>query len=166
MTVGDILIKLGQPEHQWVWQLARVAVPAVLIIIGWKVVSSDQNSRETRKEKRQLLDRAIELITEIGNDAVTMYVTTDDAEYAKLSANIAPRLQRLEGMLQVLSLKDAERKNVAGSALRESITMINIYLSDTKPSVAATDQRLYTIHVEVSALIKCLELSYQATYHR
>lgn len=166
MIAGDILIKLGQPENQWVWQLARVVVPAIIIMAGWKVVSSDQNKRETRKEKRQLLDRAIELIDEIGSDAVTMYVTSDGAEYAKLSANIAPRLQRLEGMLQVLTLKDVARNSVTGSGLRESITMINIYLSDAAPAVSAADQRLYAIHVEVSKLIQRLELSYQATYHK
>lgn len=164
MTVGAILIKLSQPEYKWIWELARVVVPAILIITGWKFVSWDQNRRETRKERRQLLDRTIELIDSIGNDAITMYVTTDDAESAKISVNMPPRLKRLEALLQVLNLRKSDKTAVVGSPLREAITMTNLYRADPRVAVAADDVRLSDIYVETSALIQELERSYRDTY--
>lgn len=165
MTVGDTLTALGQPENKWIWELARVLIPAIVVIIGWKVVSSDQNKRETRKERRQLLDRTIEEIGSISEDAMEMYTTEDAAKSTMISSTILSRLKHLEGMLQVLSLKRKDNEMIVGSPLREAITMINIYRAEPRVIVQASDVRLTDIYVQSSALIQELERTYQETYH-
>ena len=53
-------------------------LPLLLVVIGWLVVNSQHNRRETRKEGRALIDAAKKLVQEIAKNAVAYHCDGKD----------------------------------------------------------------------------------------
>ena len=152
--------------EQWMWEAARVVVPSMLVIFGWMYVSSDNNNRETRKEKRQFLDRTILFLEDIAEDVVSYYISADQAEAQKLSSKIDPALLRIEGALSHLKLKDVNGKIVNAITLRDKITNSGCWRSAQKVALAPDCATIYQINVAFAELIASLESAYTATYQK
>lgn len=103
------------------WELARVLVPAALVMIGWFFVSRDNDKRETRKEKRQFLDRTIKLLEDIQGDSVSYFLTDDQAEAQKLSSKIDPALMRVETALSHLKLPGGQGACIDATVVRDKV---------------------------------------------
>lgn len=152
--------------EQWMWESARVVVPGLLVILGWMYVSYDNNKRETRKEKRQFLDRTILFLEDIAEDVVSYYITADQVEAQKLSSKIDPALLRIEGALSHLKLKDSSGKVVNAITLRDKITNSGSWRSAQKVALAPDCATIYQINVAFAELIGSLESAYTSTYQK
>lgn len=148
----------------WMWEAARVLVPGLLVIFGWMYVSFDNNRRETRKEKRQYLDRMIVHLDIIERDVNAYYITGDQAEAQKLSSRIDPALMRLEGALSHLKLKDVDGKIINSTVLRDKITNSGSYRVAQKLAMAPDCVAIYQINIAFAELIASLEAAYAKTY--
>ncbi|PKM05023.1 MAG: hypothetical protein CVV16_02430 [Gammaproteobacteria bacterium HGW-Gammaproteobacteria-6] len=151
---------------QAAWELMRVAVPALFIAVGWKVVSADNNARETRKEIRGFLDRTISQVEGLCEQAVAYFTCVDDTEAARIAAVIDPSLMRLERNLQHLCLKDEAGQLVNAQTIRQSITAHNAYRASPRRVLACDDPALYEINTRVHDLIQQLEKAYSSSFQK
>lgn len=148
------------------WELARVVVPALLVIVGWAFVSSDNDKRETRKEKRQFLDRTIKLLEEIEGDAVSYFITADHAEAQKLSSKIGPALMRIEKSLAHLDLPAKDGGVINAITVRDKVTGHNAWMAAQKTALAADCATIFQVNVAFAELIASLESAYAETYQK
>ncbi|ROZ80890.1 hypothetical protein EF096_15610 [Pseudomonas neustonica] len=151
---------------QTTWELLRVAVPALFIAIGWKVVSADNNARETRKEIRGFLDRTISQVEALCEQAVAYFTCEDDDDAARIASVIDPSLMRLERNLQHLCLKDDNGQVVNAQSVRQSITAHNAYRATPRRVLSCDDPALYEINSRMHDLIQQLEKAYSSSFQR
>lgn len=148
------------------WELIRVVIPAILIMIGWAFVSRDNNLRETRKEKRQFLDRTIMLLEEIEQDSVSYFITADQTEAQVLSSKIGPALMRVEKALSHLRLPCQQGSVINAIAVRDKVTGHNAWRTAPKVALAPDCATIYQVNVAFAELIASLEAAYTKTYQK
>lgn len=148
------------------WELARVLVPAVLVMIGWFFVSRDNDRRETRKEKRQFLDRTIKLLEDIEGDSVSYFITDDQAEAQKLSSKIDPALMRVETALSHLKLPGEQGAYINATVVRDKVTGHSAWRAAQKTALAPDCVTIYQVNVAFAELIASLEAAYARTFQK
>jgi len=148
----------------WGWQLARVIVPSILIVIGWVVVSREHDKRETRKETRSFLDKTIANVEDIRDLAFSYFTASCEVEAGAEGAKIGPLLMRLEKDLKFLSLNDANGKLVNAMELRQAITGHNAYMTEPRRVLKCNDNSLMQINIFAHDLINELEVAYRKQY--
>ncbi|TFY92769.1 hypothetical protein DYL59_02060 [Pseudomonas kairouanensis] len=148
------------------WELARVLVPALLVMLGWFYVSRDNNRRETRKENRQFLDRTIMLLEEIEGDSVSYFLTASQAEAQRLSSKIGPALMRVEKALSHLNLPGEHGSSINAIAVSEKVTGHNAWLAAKKVALAPDCATIYQVNVAFAELIAALEAAYAKTFQK
>jgi len=150
----------------WGWQLSRVCVPALFIIMGWVVVSRDHNKRETRKEIRSYLDRTIVSVEKVCDMAFSYFTTECELEASSIGAKIDPLLMRLEKSLQHLNLKNEQDAPVTAAELRQAITGHNAYKTSPRRVLMCSDSALMQINITAHGLINDLEAAYRKQYQK
>lgn len=109
------------PEWLKTW---APAVPWLLVIIGWKVVSHDQNKRERRKEIWQVVCRVTKLIRDVEDAAIGYWNSNaGDANEKKSAAELKRRLQHIGLDLARISAEcDKLGSSLLMVAFRQSVT--------------------------------------------
>lgn len=150
----------------WGWQLARVLVPSILIVVGWVVVSNEHDKRETRKETRSFLDKTISSVEEIRDLAFSYFTSSCELEAGALGAKIDPLLMRLEKNLQFLNLTGGNNAVVNALQLRQAITSHNAYKTEPRRVLKCTDSALMQMNMHAHELISELEIAYKKQFQK
>jgi hypothetical protein len=66
----------------------RIAIPAAIVVIGWWIVSNQNDKRERRKEIRSIVDELKEIILEIRADTIEYYSERNSEATGSLSDKI------------------------------------------------------------------------------
>lgn len=146
-------------------EVLKFVVPSVLVIVGWGVVSSGNDKRETRKEKRQFLDRTISALENIRERSLECLQSSDGLVVRKLEASIDPDLKRVEDALSTLNLVEGQSA-INASGVRAAITNNGFYRVPGRGALDCDHAALYKINLEVAILIGSLENAYQSTYQK
>ncbi len=138
------------------------AIPWVLIIIGWLIINHQHNARETRKERRDQLDRLISQLAELEKKAIAFHTASkhDDYPQRELTRNISkiwPQIKQL-GLLE----NSNDIKQIV-SDIRKEITLKNADRSTFKPQ---SINDLDGISDSIGVLVDKLNAAYIRKYHR
>lgn len=113
-------------------------IPWLLVIVGWKVVSHDQNRRERRKEIRATIVQLISLIRQT-SDTACDYWSKPEADPAclTLAADIKLSLQRVSWDVSRLTDEcDAMNLGTSLIAFRQAITSGAFESADRDPDAS------------------------------
>lgn len=83
-------------------EILKLMVPALIVAVGWFVVSRQNDHRERRKEIRSLIDDLKDIILEVKNSVETYYSSPDSESVGRLSASIKLNLLLVSQYLFVL----------------------------------------------------------------
>jgi len=153
----------------WLVEFLKVAIPSTLVVIGWNVVSRGNDRRESRKEKRQLVDKTIDHIDSIVEDAVVFFTSEDDEEAEHRAGKVLADLKRIETFLQALDLKDPASNGktlITATTLRQSITGDGPFWTRPRVRLNLGSSLLSVIRSEAMQLVSKLETSYLALYSK
>ncbi|MFC5697492.1 hypothetical protein ACFPU0_18235 [Pseudomonas sp. GCM10022186] len=144
-------------------EVARWAVPSLIVILGWSVVSRGNDRRETRKEVRQFLDRTIASVENVRKNAIDCLTQTVCESSRKLELTIDPELLRLESALALLKLK-ANGVVVDGRGLRTAVSNNGHYRVSGRKKLDMDHHVLVGINTAAAELISKLEEAYRSSY--
>jgi len=152
-------------EHRDWLELLRWTLPSLVVILGWSVVSRGNDRRETRKEKRQFLDRTLASVENIRKNAIECLTQGICDDSKKLELAIDPELLRMETSLALLKLKDG--KNIVdGKNLRKAVSDNGQYRVAGRKKLDMDHRVLTEINSAAAELSASLEKAYRDTYQR
>lgn len=146
-------------------EVARWAVPSLIVVLGWSVVSRGNDRRETRKEIRQFLDRTISSVENVRKNVIECLTNEVCDDSKKLELSIDPELLRLEGALSLLRLK-IHGEYLDGKALRAAVTNNGYYRVAKRDKVDMDHRVLQDINMAAASLTSSLEQAYRDTYQK
>ena len=155
------------PLLPFLGEVVKVAVPALLVVLGWSVVSAGNDKRESRKEKRQLVDKTIKHVDEVVNDAIGFFTSESDEEAEGKAGKILADLKRIEIFIQALSLQEYVNGKVipiTATSLRQSITNDGPFWTRPRSRVSLGSPLLSAIRSEAMQLVAKLENAYLELY--
>jgi hypothetical protein len=129
-----------------------------MVIIGWRVISRDNDRRETRKETRALINDFVKKVDELQKDANRYFCFSDRGTADELEVQLKRALERLELMLGYMHrIDNAFDAQPQLTALSELITGHPNFESTNKTSVPMTDGLHLRLALTCSNLIKEVE---------
>ncbi|MGA3683477.1 hypothetical protein [Pseudomonas graminis] len=146
-------------------EIARWAVPSLIVVLGWSVVSRGNDRRETRKEVRQFLDRTIASVENIRKNVIDCLTKEVCDDSKKLELSIDPELLRLEAALEILKLKVNDHK-LDGKTLRTAVYNNGHYRVLKREKMDMDHRVLQEINVAAADLCSSLEQAYRETYQK
>ena len=136
-----------------------------LIILGWLIVILDQNRRAKRKDVRDLIDSAIELVDELEKASQTYW--TQDEDMPECCA-LASDVKRGRGRL--VRITNALKRNNAAFEVDDKIKIfmqamtMGDFESKTRRAVPTTHQRVAAISAAALDITEHLEQTFQTHY--
>jgi len=151
-------------------EIARIVIPACLVVIGWVVVNSMQRSgakkQETRKDLRSRLDALEEDLRDLRGKCIEYY--TDATKGPELSIPIRVTVEDVRR--QTLLLKnhffreiDQERVQDSLSAIMRSATG-GSFESKSRKSLSSYDAQLTSLFYQSGTLLDTFEKKFLETY--
>ena len=137
------------------------AVSWLLVILGWIIINTQHNRRETRKEIRAALNNFYELLNEIEDDAITYHTSSGDPV---LSRRIKRRLSQLYRRVN-LAFQDTIECQCASqiTAFRRAVTLHN-FDTATYTQLKASDPVFEEITATKERLVNVLEQAFMTKY--
>lgn len=155
-----------KPDFIAWWSSLAPIVSWVLVILGWKVINKDNNTREKRHEMRSALDALIADISQLELSAHQYYTQSDTDIPALLGISIKTGYAALDNRLKILNrmsdgFKDAEKYLVEFGA---DLTGGNFEQKD-RIKVPQSDRKLLEISLSKRNLVDCLEEAYNKCWY-
>ena len=146
-------------------EIARWAVPSLIVVLGWYVVSKGNDRRETRKEVRQFLDRTLSSVENVRASVIECLTKEICDESKKLELSIDPELLRIEAALALLKLK-SQGTLLDGKLLRTAVTNNGYYRVAKREKMDMDHRVLQDINIAATSLTSALEQAYRDTYQK
>lgn len=136
-------------------------ISPILVMIGWRVISRDNDRRETRKETRAVINDFVKKVDDLQKDATNYFCFVDKAVADAQEVQVKRSLERLELVLSYLhridERFDAEAEHTALSNL---ITGHPNFESSSKMSLPVKDPVHLQLALCCSNLIKRIEFQF------
>lgn len=144
------------------WALLAQIVTWVIVIIGWLIVNHQNNNRERRKEIRQAIDKIVNRIEEIEQDALRFHQSSFDGGSARKLLLSLDKTGRSITWLRMVGTEEYKKSIVS---FRRSITLKN-FDPTAHVALGSNDSQLARISAAADNLVNLLENAYAAQYLR
>lgn len=167
--VGSVNYLVDGVQETWTWlwsgenfkNFAAPLLSPALVIIGWRVISRDNDRRETRKETRALINDFVKRVDEFQKDTIKYFDFEVKGTATTQEIELKRSLERLELMLGYLNRIDSSfQGQLELTALSDLVTGHSNFESATKVVVPTTDQLHLKIALACSALVKQIEFQF------
>ncbi|WP_456378839.1 hypothetical protein [Thiolapillus sp.] len=154
--MNDVAMNAG--EVLW-W---RFGITWGLIIVGWIVINWQNNKRETRKERRILLDRLIMSLSELESNALQFH--TADNHDPEILMNIIRRIKRIWPQIELLRMTKVPNIEHLSYNIRRTITLKNADASNFHKQ-GPNSKILLQISDAIDSMVNALETEFSFKYH-
>lgn len=158
-------------EAKWGFEIARLVIPSVLVIIGWLVVFNQQKknnfNQEFRKEIKEKLDELHEDIRQLRQDCIDYYVAEAPRPDLPVVIRVLTDDIREKSVTLSKSIMDQNGLNGVYDTLSELVNSATGGVFETKKRqpVSMYDPKLNAVFNNGAKLASTLDRAYQAKYH-
>ena len=142
--------------------LWRSVITWGLIAVGWLIINWQNNYRETRKERRAILDRLRNELSQLESKAIKLHTSAQLDQ--QLLIEVTRQIKRIWPQIEILGATKINNIKYLTYNLRRAITLHNTDIS-TFAKQHPGSSLLINISDAIDTLINALELDFTNKYH-
>lgn len=151
----------------WVSYMPAVgpALAWLTAVLGWVIVSRDNNKREDRREVRSTLDTIVGAVNALEDKATQYYAMDVSDESRHLEMEIKRDLKVLEAKIKRLAATDPRFQHLQRQSAFHNVLTGGDFEQSARTARPHTDGKMIEIYSEARELIETLETVYVEKYH-